>query len=356
MAEEFFQKYGSLKKEDNVEALVYLQKAADLWHDEAVKQVISLYYYGVVPGAFGKPSIKAAAREFKNKKNVIAYGLEAEKHGINVAWNLMIAYENIENYEQALHWAKISDSRSGKTEAVQRQEENEKERENLYRASEAYTAGNPALALFWYTVCKESTLYTKGGEFRRSVDDAIERLLAREENSADYIMPRPVGSILPEELCRTAKEIKDSTVIPANRKKEYILDYLSGIAEMGYGKAVCILVQNNYCTKEVALKYCEKAIAVQVGRDENDDSLFGRLLKNYETLESKDKNFLAENWNSMLYNQKSRYCQLLGISLIKKSFATEDPDERNQMLRVGAETLNMADSERDYFNKIDTMK
>lgn len=43
MAEEFCQKFQSPAKEDNIEALAYLQKAAALWHEEAVKRAAALY-------------------------------------------------------------------------------------------------------------------------------------------------------------------------------------------------------------------------------------------------------------------------------------------------------------------------
>lgn len=63
--------------------------------------------------------MKAAAKEWKDTEKGIAYGLEAEKHGIDAAWELMLAYEPAENYEQALHWAKVRDSRAGNEEAAQ---------------------------------------------------------------------------------------------------------------------------------------------------------------------------------------------------------------------------------------------
>lgn len=120
MAEEYFEKFKSMAKEDNVEAFIYLQKAADLWHKEAVKRVVSLYRSGFCKECFRRSALKVAANEWKNTEKGIAYGLEAEKHGIDVAWELMLAYEGIEIYEQALHWAKISDSRAEKAEAVQK--------------------------------------------------------------------------------------------------------------------------------------------------------------------------------------------------------------------------------------------
>lgn len=119
-AEEYFQKFESLAKEDNAEAFVYLQKAADLWYVEAVKRIMELYKDGVCVEFLFCPVVEAAAEEWKNPEKAVTYGLEAEKHGIDVAWDLMYAYLEIENYEQALHWAKISDSRTGKAEAVER--------------------------------------------------------------------------------------------------------------------------------------------------------------------------------------------------------------------------------------------
>ncbi|MBR5806638.1 MAG: hypothetical protein IKY30_07715 [Oscillospiraceae bacterium] len=118
-AEEYFQKFESLAKEDNVEAFEYLQKAANLQHQEAVKRIIDLYERGHCRECIRRPALKVAAKEWQNPEKAVTYGLEAEKHGIDVAWDLMYAYLKIENYEQALHWAKISDSRSGKTKAVE---------------------------------------------------------------------------------------------------------------------------------------------------------------------------------------------------------------------------------------------
>ena len=127
VAEEYFQKFKSLAKEDNAEAFVYLQKAADLWHKEAVKRVISLYRSGHCLECIGRPAIKVVAKEWKTPEKAVTYGLEAEQHGVDVAWELMYAYLETDNYEQALHWAKISDSRSGKTEAVQRLDKKSRE-------------------------------------------------------------------------------------------------------------------------------------------------------------------------------------------------------------------------------------
>lgn len=120
MAEELFQKFKTLAKEDNVEAFEYLQKAANLQHQEAVKRIIELYKRGHCMECIRRPALKVAAKEWQNPEKGISYGLEAEERGINVAWELMYAYIEIENYEQALHWAKISDSRSGKTKAFER--------------------------------------------------------------------------------------------------------------------------------------------------------------------------------------------------------------------------------------------
>ena len=120
IADDFFQKFKSLAKEDNVEAFEYLQKAANLQHQEAVKRIIDLYKRGHCMECIRRPALKVAAKEWQNPEKGISYGLEAEERGINVARELMYAYIEIENYEQALHWAKISDSRSGKTEAVER--------------------------------------------------------------------------------------------------------------------------------------------------------------------------------------------------------------------------------------------
>ena len=120
VAEELFQKFESLANEDNMETFVYLQKAADLWHKEAVERVMGLYSSGVCMEFLFCPVVEEAAKQWKNPEKAVSYGLEAEKHGVDVAWELMYAYMAIENYEQAIHWAKISDSRTGKTEAVQR--------------------------------------------------------------------------------------------------------------------------------------------------------------------------------------------------------------------------------------------
>lgn len=46
MAEEYFEKFKSLANENDAEAFVYLRKAADLWHQDAVKSVVSLYRSG----------------------------------------------------------------------------------------------------------------------------------------------------------------------------------------------------------------------------------------------------------------------------------------------------------------------
>lgn len=123
LAEEFFQKYKYLAEEDSVEAFEYLQKAANLWHKEAVNDVMGLYRSGVCMEFLLSPVLEEAAERWKNPEKAVAYGLEAEKHGIDVAWELMYAYIETENYEQAFYWAKIHDSRHGQTEAVERLEE-----------------------------------------------------------------------------------------------------------------------------------------------------------------------------------------------------------------------------------------
>lgn len=133
---------------------MYLQKAADLWHEDAVKSIVSLYRSGFCRECFGKSALKAAAKEWKDSEKGIAYGLEAEKHGIDAAWELMLAYEAAENHEQAFHWAKVHDSRAGNEEAAQRlakQGHAEAQYDCGVRYQEgAFTEANEERALYWY--------------------------------------------------------------------------------------------------------------------------------------------------------------------------------------------------------------
>ena len=145
-AEEYFQKFETLAKEDNTEAFVYLQKAADLWHERAVGRVIDLYATGHCLGCTRRPAMKVVAKEWKNPEKAIAYGLEAEERGVDVAWRLMNTCLATEDYEQALHWyEKAAEQGHVKAQFICGK---------MYDDGEG-TATNREKALYWYEKAAE---------------------------------------------------------------------------------------------------------------------------------------------------------------------------------------------------------
>ncbi|MBQ8603976.1 MAG: sel1 repeat family protein [Oscillospiraceae bacterium] len=293
-AEELFQKYVTLAEEDNTDAFVYLQKAADLWYSKAVEAVIELYITGFTMECLLNPTVEDAAEEWKDIEKGIAYGLEAEKHGIDVSWNMMIAYEVIEDYTQAIHWAKIYDSRADKPKAVARLEKKASEmaseamkyyKRNDYqqalvffekaaklgRASSRYncaimydagkgTAANKEKSLYWYEKAAElgnvdaqfkcGVMYNKG----EGVAKNIEKSLYWFEKAAEQ------GDITAQYNCGIIYDSKDE-----KESKAKALHWYEEAAEQGNVKAQFICAARYYTgkgtmeNKEKALYWGEKA-------------------------------------------------------------------------------------------------
>ena len=129
-------------------------------------------------------------------------------------------------------------------------------------ANSLYQSGERAKALYLYTCCKESSKYLEDDSYRIDVNNAVKQILQRRGRLAGYTMPRPAGSILPDELYQTVQMIRDSNAIPEEKKSVHIRIYLSGAAEMGYAPAQFDMAAGDWLKPQAALEYCEKA-AVQ---------------------------------------------------------------------------------------------
>lgn len=131
----------------------------------------------------------------------------------------------------------------------------------LSEANSFYQAGERAKALYLYTCCKENKQYLEDDSYRIDVNNAVKQILQRRGRLAGYTMPRPAGSILPDELYQTAQMIRDSNAIPEEKKSVHIHIYLSGAAEMGYAPAQFDMAAGDWLKPQAALEYCEKAAA-----------------------------------------------------------------------------------------------
>ena len=131
----------------------------------------------------------------------------------------------------------------------------------LSEANSFYQAGERAKALYLYTCCKENRQYLEDDSYRIDVNNAVKQILQRRGRLAGYTMPRPAGSILPDELYQTAQMIRDSNAIPEEKKSVHIHIYLSGAAEMGYAPAQFDMAAGDWLKPQAALEYCEKAAA-----------------------------------------------------------------------------------------------
>lgn len=349
IADEYFEKYKSLAKKDDVEAFMYLAKAANLWNKDAVKRVIGLYSKGFCLDCFRRPALRAAAKECKNPEKAVAYGLEAENHGVNVAWDLMYAYIETENYEQALYWAKIYDSRQDNPKAVARMEEKSKE-----LASEAmnyYNQNDYQQALVFFE--KAAKLENANAQYMcgmmydsgcGTMKNEVQALFWYEK--AAHLGNESAKSKLEEYKIKTRATQGDAEAQYAYAKKlewrdmaEAFAFYLKA-AQQGHKKAqfetgLCYAVGNG--TKknsQEALKWLR--LAANQGHEKAETlygimykkKLFGskvvdleeelsKLIDKYETISDSEKNILIDMYQYFSDDMKDKFNQMQAQSLRK---------------------------------------
>lgn len=299
IADEFFQKYKSLAKEDNVEAFEYLQKAANLQHKEAVERIIDLYMRGHCIECIRRPALKAAAKEWKNPEKGISYGLEVEKRGINVAWNLMWAYESIENYEQTLYWAKIHDSRHGKTDAVERMA---KEAQNmLSEGVKCYNQNDYEQALILFEKAAElglsSAQYNCGIMYNNGEGTKVnkEKSLYWFEKAAEQ------GQSKAQKICAERYMYGDGTLPDADQA----LYWFKEATKAGEDETV---------TKNISV--LEKLVD-DINSVKNGTSRIDCMISNYSNLSKAERDDLRNSLDSMTNRQTAAYFYYNAVSVAK---------------------------------------
>lgn len=136
----------------------------------------------------------------------------------------------------------------------------------MKKAAECLQRGKRAMVLCCYACCEVTNQYRWDKTFSAQVLAAKDNLLQRKKVgrfSLGYIMPRPDGSILPEELFDAAALIAQGDFMPEEKAFNYVKQFVSAAAQMDYAPAQYAMAIGSCgeISPLQAYKYCEKAAA-----------------------------------------------------------------------------------------------